>query len=106
MVSLPNRVSLPCLVAWLGYRLRRRPRDLNFERHLEYPFTRSRRLFAGDDRRVIATDGTNLIWDGRSLNVFYRTPVFAALNRLQFEWGRSWPFKYFTQFFYVVVQRS
>jgi SAM-dependent methyltransferase len=106
VVSLPNRVSLPYLIAWLEYRLRRRPRDRNFERHLEYPFTRSRRLFGGDDRRVIATDGTNLIGDQRSLNLFYRTPVFATLNRLQFALGRSWPCKYFTQFFYVVVQRS
>lgn len=106
VVSLPNRLSLPYLTAWAAYRLQRRARDENFERHLDYPCTRTLRLFAGGDRRVIASTGTNLIWDDRLLRALHGTAVFPALNRLQFELGRRWPFHLATQFFYVVVRRD
>ena len=106
VISLPNRLSLPYLAAWAAYRLRRRPRNEDFERHLEFPCTRTLGLFAGGDRRVVASTGTNLVWDDRLLHALHRTPVFAALNRAQFELGRRAPFKFATQFFYVVVRRE
>jgi hypothetical protein len=79
---------------------------VDFERHLEFPFTRTLRLFSGGDRRVVACTGTNLIWDDRLLRATHGTPVFRALNRAQFELGRRWPFRFVTQFFYVVVRRD
>ena len=106
IVSLPNRLSLPYLGAWAAYRLQRRPRNVDFERHLEYPCTRTLRLFAGGDRRVVASSGTNLMWDDRLLKALYGTPLFPALNRAQFELGRRWPFRFATQFFYVVIRRD
>jgi len=106
VVSLPNRLSLPYLTAWAVHRLRGRPRNEDFERHLEYPSTRTLRLFAGGDRRVIASTGTNLFWDDRLLHALHGRAGFAALNRAQFELGRRAPFKFATQFFYVVIQRD
>jgi 2-polyprenyl-3-methyl-5-hydroxy-6-metoxy-1,4-benzoquinol methylase len=106
VVSLPNRCSWPYLLAWAAYRLRNKPRDLNFERHLEYPFHRSLRLFEGENLRRIATDGTNLVWDDRLLRRLYRSPLFPALNRVNFELARIWPLKYLAQFFYVVFRKT
>ena len=106
IVSLPNRLSLPYVTAWASHRLRRRPRDENFEHHLEYPFTRTLRLFAGPDARVVTSTGTNLVWDDRLLRAVHGSRVFPALNRVQFELGRRWPLKFATQFFYVVIHRD
>ena len=106
VISLPNRWSLPYLAAWAAYRLQRRPRNEDFERHLEYPCARTLRLFAGGDLRVVASSGTNLIWDDRLLRALHGTPAFPALNRAQFELGRRAPFKFATQFFYVAVRRD
>lgn len=106
VISLPNRISLPYLEAWLAYRIKRRRRDEDFERHLEFPFYRSMRLFTGDDRRLVRVDGTNLFWDGRLLGACYGKSWFPAVNRAAFTLARQWPFRYVAQFFYVVVKRA
>ncbi len=106
IVSLPNRLSLPYLTAWAAHRLKRSPHNEDFERHLEFPCTRTLRLFAGADRHVVASSGTNLMWDGRLLRWLHGTPLFPGINRAQFELGRRAPFKFATQFFYVVIRRD
>ena len=45
VISLPNRLSLPYVTAWLSYRLRCRPRNQDFERHLQFPSFRVPGLF-------------------------------------------------------------
>jgi hypothetical protein len=90
----------------LAYSLGWKPKDARvFERHLDYPFYRSIRLFQGNGVEVLATDGTNLFWDGRVLRWIYRRRLFPALNRLNFRLSRLWPLKYATQFFYLVLRR-
>jgi SAM-dependent methyltransferase len=106
VISMPNRLSLPYLTAWLAYKLRRKPRDADFERHLDYPSFRVLHLFDGGDRRVMRTDGTNLFWDDRLIRLCYRRPAFASLNRVNFALARAWPLRYFAQFFYVVIRRE
>ena len=105
IVSMPNRISFPYLTAWLTYRLRRQPRDEDFERHLEYPFYRAMRLFTDHERRLVHVDGTNLLWTDRSIRRAYGSPRFARLNRWNFRMARAWPLRYFAQFFYIVVRR-
>jgi SAM-dependent methyltransferase len=106
VVSLPNRWSLPYLVARLERFVMRRPRNDDFERHLEYPAARTLGLFTGGDRRRVASTGTNLVWDTRLLQALHGSTIFPALNRAQFELGRRAPLKYVTQFFYVVIRRE
>ncbi|MEO5616463.1 MAG: class I SAM-dependent methyltransferase [Candidatus Eisenbacteria bacterium] len=105
VVTLPNACSLPFAKAALKYRLLRRHDDPVFEDHLRYPFWKARGLFAGRELRLVGTTGTNLVFDATVLRLIYRTPLFAPLNRLQFELARRWPFKYFAQFFFMVWQR-
>ena len=106
IISLPNRISLPYLAAWLAHSLGWRRRDDLFESHLDYPFWRSMRLFQGDGTRVLGTDGTNLFWNGPLLRWLHGTPPFPALNRINFQLSRLWPLKYATQHFYLVVRKG
>lgn len=106
VISMPNRVSVPYLKAWIAYKLKRQPRDEDFERHLEYPFLRALALFVGEGRSLVHTDGTNLLWDDKGIRALYPTSWFPTLNRWNFQLARAWPLKYFAQFFYVVVKRA
>jgi len=106
IISLPNRISLPYLVGWLAQSLGLKPRDEVFERHLDYPFYRSVRLFEGEGTKVVATDGTNLFWNGPLLRWLYAARLFPMLNRINFRLSRLWPFKYATQSFYLIVRRE
>ena len=104
IISLPNRISLPYQMKWLAHRLRQKV-DEEFERHLNYPFYRSIRLFQGKSTHLIATDGTNLIWNRPLLRWLYGTWVFRAVNVIDFNASRLWPLKYLAQHFYLVVRK-
>jgi len=103
VITLPNAFSLPFQIARLAYAIKKPPRNLEFEDHLKYPFTRSLKLLQGDGLKLVHTDGANLVVDTHVLKLFYGRPGFAALNHLQFRLGRLWPLKYFTQFFFMVL---
>lgn len=105
VVSLPNRVSLPYIVKWVTYRLRRQPITGDFASHLAFPFYRSIRLFSGDETVIRATDGTNLIFNTPVLKALYRSVWFEPLNRWTFRLARIWPLKYVSQFFFLVVEK-
>jgi len=106
VLSVPNRISLPYLGKWAVYRLRRWQVSEDMAAHLSFPFYRTIRLFNRDGVRVIATDGANLMFNKPLLKLLYPTPLFRPLNRLNFRLARRWPLKYFSQFFYVVLERS
>ena len=103
VITLPNAWSFPFQIARLAYAIKRPPRNLEFEDHLKYPFPRSLKLLQGGGLRLVRTDGANLLLDSHLLKLLYGRPAFALFNRLQFALGRWWPFKYFTQFFFMVL---
>src|SRR5438874_2435301 len=41
IITLPNRISFPFLSAYLIYKLKNKPKNLEFEEHLNYPFYRT-----------------------------------------------------------------
>ena len=104
-MSLPNRLSLPFLVGELIHRLKRKPRDPVFEEHLRYPFHRSLRLFRAQGLEVVRTTATNLFFDDHVLAWIHGTPLFPALNRLNFELSRRAPLKFVSQFFFMVLRK-
>jgi SAM-dependent methyltransferase len=106
VVTLPNAFSLPYALARLSNRIRGKPRDPVFEDHLRYPFWRALRVFDGSALEVVATTGTNLCFDNRTLGLLRSTPVFPALNRSQFELARRWPLKFAAMFFFMVLRRA
>jgi len=103
VITLPNAWSFPFQSARLAYAIKRPPHNLEFEDHLKYPFPRSLRLLRGGGLRLVRTDGANLLLESHLLKLLYGKPSFATFNRLQFQLGRWWPFKYFTQFFFMVL---
>ena len=107
VVTLPNAWSLPYQVANVAYRLFRKPRNAEFEDHMKFPVGRSLRLVGGNGggTRIARTDGTSLLLETHLLHALYGTPLFAPFNRLQFALARTWPLKYFAQFFFMVLVR-
>ncbi|MGH7726488.1 MAG: methyltransferase domain-containing protein [Candidatus Eiseniibacteriota bacterium] len=105
VVTLPNRISLPFQMAWWAYRLKRMPKNPEFEDHLNYPFYRSLKLFDFPDLELLQTDGTNLLLPSRLLRALYRTPIFGPVHHADFLLSRLWPLKFFTQFFYLVLRK-
>lgn len=105
VISLPNALSLPFLIARLIYRLKSKPRDAVFEEHLRYPFYRSERLFREQGLEVVRTRGANVFLDDHVLAAVYGTPGFAGLHRLNFELARRAPLKYVAQFYFMVLRK-
>jgi 2-polyprenyl-3-methyl-5-hydroxy-6-metoxy-1,4-benzoquinol methylase len=104
VVSLPNGFSFPYLVTRVIHLLRRRRKDPDLRAHLRYPSYRSTRLF-GDAMEVIAIEGTNLFFDPVTLRLVYRTPVFPAVNRVNFFLARTNPLKYLAQFVFLAARK-
>jgi 2-polyprenyl-3-methyl-5-hydroxy-6-metoxy-1,4-benzoquinol methylase len=100
IITLPNVVSLPYLLTWLSYKVQNRKFDKEMIDHLSYPFYKSIRLFKDKPYKVIQVTGTNLFY----WHFLHRFPAFNFLNKINFKLGKLWPFKFFTQYFYVVLQ--
>jgi 2-polyprenyl-3-methyl-5-hydroxy-6-metoxy-1,4-benzoquinol methylase len=106
IVTLPNAWSLPFQVAHFAYRTLHKPRNPEFEDHMKFPFPRALALAKGGGTRIAHTDGASLLLESHLLHALAGTPLFAPFNRAQFALGRLWPFKYFAQFFFMVLVRE
>ncbi|MCK4718238.1 MAG: class I SAM-dependent methyltransferase [Thermoplasmata archaeon] len=106
IITLPNLASLPYMGIAVFNKVKGLKLDREMEQHLAYPFYRSLKLFDRTSLNVIRTSGTNILFDSITLRRIYGTPLFPVLNRLTFQWGRRWPLKYFTQFFFMVLQKD
>lgn len=105
IITLPNRVSLPYLLTFFSYKIRKK-HDKVLEQHLNYPFYKSIKVFRDIDIRIIETSGTNLIFNGIILHFLYATSIFSRINKINFYLSRIWPLKYFTQFFFIVLKKD
>jgi 2-polyprenyl-3-methyl-5-hydroxy-6-metoxy-1,4-benzoquinol methylase len=106
VVSAPNVLSWPFTAMRVVERLRGRPLDPEFRRHLAYPSFRTRHLLDGAGLRRVATDGTNLLLDPKLLEAVYDTSLFPLVNRFNFRLSRVWPLRYASQFFFVAFKRD
>ncbi len=102
VITLPNVVSYPYLLTWLSYKLHGRKFNKEMQDHLSYPFYKSINLFKNKPYKVIKTTGTNLFY----WHFLHKIPGFNRLNILNYKLGRLWPFKFFTQYFYVVLKNE
>jgi 2-polyprenyl-3-methyl-5-hydroxy-6-metoxy-1,4-benzoquinol methylase len=102
VITLPNAVSFPYLLHYLSQKIQGKPLKKELIDHLSYPFYKSLNLFITKDIKLVKTTGTNLFY----WNFMYKLPFFSLLNKINFYMSR-WPvFKYFTQFFFIVVQKE
>lgn len=102
IITLPNVISLPYLLTWLSYKVQGRPFNQEMKDHLNYPFYKSIRLFKNNPYKLIKTSGTNLFY----WHFLHKFPAFNFINKLNYQLGKIWPLKFFTQYFYVVLKHE
>lgn len=106
IITLPNKISFPYLCAFLFFKIKDGQIDESLKQHSNYPFYKSIKLFRDSNLKIIETSGVNLSLGGIVLSFLYKMPMFATINRMDFRLSRTWPLKYFTQSFFVVIQKK
>lgn len=102
VITLPNVISLPYILTWISYKLHRRPFNQEMKDHLSYPFYKTINLFKNKPHKLIQTSGTNLFY----WHFLHKFPGFNTLNKFNYNLGKLWPFKFFNQFFYIVIKNE
>lgn len=102
IITLPNVISYPYILTWISYKLHGRKFDQEMIDHLSYPFYKTIGLFKNKPYKLIKATGTNLFY----WHFLHKFPLFNTLNRINYELGKLWPFKYFNQYFYIVLKNE
>lgn len=102
VITLPNMFSFPYLMTRIIYTVMRKHKDGEYYDHLKYPFYRTMKLFKEDHLELVKTSGTNCFY----FNFLEKLPFFNFFSRLNFHISYRWPFKYFSQFFFIVIKRT
>ena len=102
VITLPNVISYPYILTWLSYKLHGRKFNQEMIDHLSYPFFKTIKLFKNKPYKLIRTTGTNLYY----WHFLHKFPGFNFLNKLNYHLGKLWPFKYFNQFFFIVLKNE
>ena len=102
IITLPNVISYPYILTWISYKLHGRKFDQEMIDHLSYPYYKTIGLFKDKPYKLIKTTGTNLFY----WHFLHKFPGFNALNVLNFKLGKLWPFKFFNQYFYIVLKNE
>ena len=102
IISLPNKISLPYLLKIILYKLKGEELDGDTKMHLQYPFWDSLRLINDDRFVIIKKYGSNLFLTGPIIKYMKNKPIFSIVNSINYHLSRSWPFYYFSQFFFIV----
>lgn len=105
IISIPNVISLPYVFTFLYYKIFGKRMSESLVNHMSFPFYRSLRMFKRKEIIVVETTGTNLIFLNVYLKRLYLSPIFPLVNRLNYWASLIWPFKYFTQFFFIVIKK-
>jgi 2-polyprenyl-3-methyl-5-hydroxy-6-metoxy-1,4-benzoquinol methylase len=108
IISLPNSISLGYGMEYLKKRLLGLPIGKELHSHLQYPFWKTLRIFKSSTQfRMIKSTGTNLFLFKIILNLLKKQKKFLRfLNKSDSFLSTIFPFKFFTQFFFVVIERK
>ena len=107
VISLPNCISVGYSLEYFKRKLLGKPISRDLSEHLRYPFWKTLRLFKSDQQfRRIKSTGTNLFLFKIILNLLRKTKGFARfVNHTDSFLSTLFPFKYFTQFFFVIIEK-
>jgi ubiquinone biosynthesis O-methyltransferase len=101
LISLPNRISLNYFSLVIGKKLLGRPFSADLRQHLQYPFYRSLKTFRNNGFEVVRTTGTNLFLLDSILKFVVRFPPVLQFDSFL---AGIFPFKYFSQFFFMTLR--
>ena len=103
IISLPNFISLNYLITYFGKKILRKQLSKDFIQHIDYPFYKTLRLFEKEGFRILKTRGVNLFLIDLILPYIYKRK---NLLRLDAFLSKLYPFKYFSQFFFIVITKN
>jgi len=106
IISMPNVLSAPYFLRLVVKKLRRKEIDHELRTHLSYPFFKTIAFFRERGFRIRITTGTNLLLSNPILKWIYGKPIFGAVNKTDSAFSASWPLKYFSQFFFIVIKKE
>lgn len=101
IVSVPNGMSLPFFLSWLGYKLKGKKISGDLKDHMSFPSYRTIKLFNTDDVQIIGTTGVNLFY----WHLYKFVTKSILFNRINYALAQMWPFKYFSQFFFLIIKK-
>lgn len=101
LITLPNKISLNYLTMIAGKKILRRPFSTDIIQHLQYPFYKSLKIFRQNGFKIVKTSGTNLFLLDHLLGILVKFPFILHLDSIL---SQLFPFKYFTQSFFIIVQ--
>lgn len=101
VISLPNGMSLPFFLSWLGYKIKGKPVPQELTDHLAYPSYKTLRIFKESGLKIIKSTGTNLLY----WHLYKFVAKSVLFNKLNYRLAQIWPFKYFSQFFFIVITK-
>jgi len=104
VVSLPNAFSLPYSLTYIIRTLKGEKMSQEEHDHLKYPFWKSIKIFKEIGFKIIETTGTNILFGGPVFSL-YRSSFFPKINKLNFYISKLWPFKYCSQFFFIIIKK-
>ena len=106
IVSLPNKINLNFFAAMSAKKILGRSYGENLDMHIKYPFYRSLSLFKSEDIKVKKTAGANIFMLDFTLPLLHKLPGFSVINKFDSLLSRTYPLKYFSQFFFMVLKKS
>lgn len=106
IITLPNVISFPYLKLILSCFIKRKKMNEDLKAHISYPFYKSRKLFKNSNIKIIYSTGTNLFFSGAFLKYWYKSAFFGVINKLNQFLSGLFPFKYFTQFYFIVLKKT
>ncbi|MFZ7144519.1 MAG: class I SAM-dependent methyltransferase [Bacteroidota bacterium] len=102
VITLPNANSYPYFLTKWSYILRGKKIQGELYDHLQFPSSRSKKLFDFPDTKLIHTTGTNLFY----WYFLHKIPGFKYLNKLNYTLGKISFLKNFNQFYFIVIQKN
>lgn len=106
VITLPNKISWPYFVEYLAYKLKNKPYNQDLIDHLNYPFYKSMRMFNAKGIKIIKTSGYNAFLDSLTIRFMAEKKCLRFFNKLNFKVSKFFPFKYFSQFFFIVIHKK
>ncbi|MDB5284033.1 MAG: Methyltransferase type 12 [Bacteroidota bacterium] len=101
VISLPNGMSLPFALSWVGYKVKGRPIPGELADHMKYPSYRTLSLFSNGGVKIIKSTGTNLVY----WHLYKFVTKSSLFTKVNYWLAKNWPFKYFSQFFFIVITK-
>lgn len=103
LISMPNRLSLNYVIPILGKKLLKKPLSKDFRQHIDYPFCKTIKMFKKEGFKIVKSQGVNFLLLDHLLPFLLRSKLIIRIDAF---FTRLFPFKYFSQFFFIILVKN